>query len=433
MRVLIVGAGVVGATIAYELSEDDRFQITVLDGNPGPPLRDATDHLTSKGLPTSALTSTEAALGVLMAAVAKKEKGRNLNMRLAGVDWYDRVIPDLIEVTGLEIPYNRQGLLLLQYQSDRFEDDRRLWEKLAQIRPSQKRRLEIWYPNQLRSVCPQIQLQQTEQKTEQQKEQQTGKIWGAVYSPNDRQVHPAKLTQALIQAAQQRGVQFQFGQKVLGITSDRKGAQVQTSSGLMSSDVVVVSAGLGSSAISKNVTSKNVTSKNTIVKPVPQSAASARGITSAIGLELRPVLGQAIQVRMQEPIGTPGFQPVISGHDIHLVPVNQTIDNLDYWVGATVEFGAEDATAETLLVPDANIFESLWQQACGMIPALQSATVVHQWHGVRPRPVDRPAPVIEWISENSKVLLATGHYRNGVLLAPATAIEVRSKLEGMLE
>jgi glycine oxidase len=388
MRVLIVGAGIVGATIAYELSSDDRFEITVIDAQPGPVVVDA----------AVCATSTEAALGVLMAAIAKKEKGRNLNMRLAGVDWYDRVIPELIESTGLEIPYNRQGLLMLQYQSDRFEADRRLWESLVKVRPSQKRRLEIWYPNQIRSVCPQIDMKGSG-------------VWGAVYSPDDRQVHPAKLTQALVQAAQQRGVKFEFGTQVLGLVGG-KNPGVQTAAGVIKGDVVVVSAGLGSAALSK--------------------AIAKVGANPGVALNLRPVLGQAIQVRMAEPIGTMGFQPVITGNDIHLIAVTpEDPENLDYWVGATVEFGAEGSTAE--LKPDRAAFETLWTQACAMIPALESATKVRQWSGVRPRPVDRPAPVIEWTAENSKILLATGHYRNGVLLAPATAIEVRSRLEGLLE
>lgn len=387
MRVLIVGAGIVGATIAYELSSDSRLEITVIDAQPGPVVADA----------AVCATSTEAALGVLMAAIAKKEKGRNLNMRLAGVDWYDRVIPDLIESTGLDIPYNRQGILMLQYQSDRFEADRRLWESLAKVRPSQNRRLEIWYPNQIRSVCSQIGMKGS-------------RVWGAVYSPDDRQVHPAKLTQALVQAAQQRGVKFEFGTQVLGLVGG-KNPGVQTAAGVIKGDVVVVSAGLGSAALSK--------------------AIAKAGTNPGVALNLRPVLGQAIQVRMAEPIGTMGFQPVITGNDIHLVPVSQDPENLDYWVGATVEFGPELSTSD--LIPDPAALESLWTQACEMIPALESATNVRQWSGVRPRPIDRPAPVIEWTAENSKILLATGHYRNGVLLAPATAIEVRSRLEGLLE
>lgn len=60
-------------------------------------------------------------------------------------------------------------------------------------------------------------------------------------------------------------------------------------------------------------------------------------------------------------------------------------------------------------------------QAIAFCPALAQATVIKTWSGLRPRPEGRPAPVIEPLPGYNNVLLATGHYRNGVLLAPATA------------
>ena len=42
-----------------------------------------------------------------------------------------------------------------------------------------------------------------------------------------------------------------------------------------------------------------------------------------------------------------------------------------------------------------------------------------RWHGLRARPSGRPAPLLEVLEPG--LILATGHYRNGVLLAPATA------------
>jgi glycine oxidase len=74
------------------------------------------------------------------------------------------------------------------------------------------------------------------------------------------------------------------------------------------------------------------------------------------------------------------------------------------------------------------MLEAMWQRSIALVPELELAERLHSWQGVRSRPVGRPAPVIEWVDETKKVLLATAHYRNGVLLAPATAIEVREML-----
>ena len=50
---------------------------------------------------------------------------------------------------------------------------------------------------------------------------------------------------------------------------------------------------------------------------------------------------------------------------------------------------------------------------------LQQAEVVDQWHGLRARPSGRPAPLIEVLEPG--LILASGHYRNGILLTPGTA------------
>jgi len=53
--------------------------------------------------------------------------------------------------------------------------------------------------------------------------------------------------------------------------------------------------------------------------------------------------------------------------------------------------------------------------------------VLRQWQGLRARPLGRPAPLLEQLEPG--LLLASGHYRNGVLLAPATAAWVAEQIE----
>ncbi|MEL7144673.1 MAG: FAD-dependent oxidoreductase, partial [Cyanobacteria bacterium J06573_11] len=61
-----------------------------------------------------------------------------------------------------------------------------------------------------------------------------------------------------------------------------------------------------------------------------------------------------------------------------------------------------------------------------------NAKVLSTWSGLRPRPVGQPAPVIKPLGNLENVTLATGHYRNGVLLAPATAQQVCETLQSTL-
>jgi glycine/D-amino acid oxidase-like deaminating enzyme len=130
-------------------------------------------------------------------------------------------------------------------------------------------------------------------------------------------------------------------------------------------------------------------------------------------IEINPVLGQAIQIRLPQPLGNPDFQPVITHADVNIVPCG---DN-EYWIGATVEFPVDG-----LVVAQSDCLERLKQIAIDLCPDLAKGEIMRTWTGLRPRPHQRPAPVIErLLGLNDRVLVATGHYRNGVLLAPATA------------
>jgi glycine/D-amino acid oxidase-like deaminating enzyme len=209
-----------------------------------------------------------------------------------------------------------------------------------------------------------------------------------IYSPQDLQVAPKALTQALVAAAKQQGVICRFDAPVSGFrqTGDRVLA-VQTTHTEYLTDWVILAAGLGSSRLTERL-------GNTI--------------------PLVPVLGQGIRVKVPETIGLEDFQPVINGDDIHLVPLG----NCEYGVAATVEFPAQE---EILPEPEAEALAKVWQGAIAFCPVLKTATTLETWYGLRPRPASQAAPIIQPLSPDSNVVLATGHYRNGVLLAPTTA------------
>ncbi|WP_427162853.1 NAD(P)/FAD-dependent oxidoreductase [Aliinostoc sp. HNIBRCY26] len=358
MNVVIIGCGVVGAAIAYELSQVSELNVTVFDKQP------------------PAQASTGAALGVLVGIISHKVKGKAWRLRQASIQRYETLIPELEALTGRTIPFNRQGILSLCVEAENLAG----WESLAEIRHSQGWQLEIWDKAKLTSICPQLDHPQ---------------VIGAVYSPQDRQLDPTALTLALVEAAQQKGVNFQFGVNVLGIDTPENGKchSIETTAGKFLSDWVIISAGLGSTALTAQLNQK---------------------------IDIRPVLGQALQVSLGHLLGNPDFQPAINGNDVHIVPIGGG----DYWIGATVEF----PTDSDEILANQELLESVKQQAIAFCPELANAKIVRTWSGLRPRPEGRPAPVIGELPGLDNVLLATGHYRNGVLLAPATASMIREKV-----
>ncbi|AZB72887.1 NAD(P)/FAD-dependent oxidoreductase [Synechococcus elongatus] len=349
-RLIIIGAGAIGACLAYELSADSRYQITVFDQAAGP-----------------ATGATGAALGVLIGVLCQRTKGRFWQLRQRTLARYQSLIPELEAAIGQPIP-GHEGLLKLVTDPTEREG----WEQLQAIRRQQGYELELWDPSELRDRVPSIAAEQ---------------FALAVWSPYDRQINPTALTLALVKAAQQRGVEFCFNTPVQ--TLQRNGDRGLSVEG-RPCDWLILSAGLGSTAIAQQL---------------------------GLDLPMQPVLGQALRLRWPN---NRLPQQVMTAEDIHLVPLTDR----ELWLGATVEMPPD----QTAIAPQAEYLETLRSRAVQFWPDLQQAEVLQAWQGYRPRPLGRPAPVIECLTDWPNVIVATAHYRNGLLLAPVTAAIVQELL-----
>jgi glycine/D-amino acid oxidase-like deaminating enzyme len=174
------------------------------------------------------------------------------------------------------------------------------------------------------------------------------------------------------------------------------GWTVHTGGQTLRADAVVVSAGVASAALLESLGHSQ-----------PQE----------------PVLGQALELELAAPSSwdTPGPWPgAVVWQGVNLVPRPRTGDpaGARLWLGATLEPGEQaDPAALTHL-----------RQLGGAAPAwLQQAAVIRRWQGHRTHPIGQPAPLLAELEPG--LLLASGHYRNGVLLAPATAEWVADQLE----
>ncbi len=337
--VTIIGCGAIGAMIAYELSqsqyEGKALEVTVLE---------------AKGQP--AMGATGAALGVLMAACSAKAKGDLVNLRLASLSKYDRLISELTTQTKQDILYNRNGILNL-YRSPDAETKAR---SLIEIRKEQGFALQ-WLDSE------QISQQFSQWHTD-----------GGLLSPSDRALHPTQFVNALVKAATQNGVKFHWHTTVPNLDE-------------LSSDRIVVTAGLGS---------------NPLLAPLLKNQTQEL---------LQPVGGQALRVK----VPNLNLKTVIhaeneDGSDINIVPLGDD----QYWLGATVEFDYEQLPREENIL-------FLLEQAIAWCPTFAKAAVLETWSGDRPRPQGTRAPILGFVPEYPHILIATGHYRNGVMMAPVTA------------
>lgn len=362
-KIVIIGGGVIGAAIAYELSQDSHFDLTLIEEK------------------TPAVGSTGAALGVLMGIISHKIKGRQWKLRQNSLERYETLIPELKNLTGKHIPYNCSGILKLLSP----DEDLGKWQELVKIRENQGYNLEILDKAQLNTIYPYLNLDYYS---------------NGIYSPRDRQLDPPALTHALIKGASLRGVNCKFGLKAHHLifnsqedANNRQCTGIQTQEGTINLDYLIIAAGLGSTPL---------------IEDLQQN------------IKIEPILGQALKIKLDNPPENTHFTPVVTANDVHVVPLEQG----NYWVGATVEFPDKNNEIQE----NREFLNKIYQNAIAFYPLLQEGKIVEIWSGRRPRPQNQAAPIIEILAGYQNIILSSGHYRNGVLLAPATALEVRKLL-----
>jgi|1186.fasta_scaffold120632_2 glycine oxidase len=130
------------------------------------------------------------------------------------------------------------------------------------------------------------------------------------------------------------------------------------------------------------------------------------------GLPVRPVKGQVVRLRGELPA-----QRMLRTEHMYIVPRQ----NGEVVVGATVEERGFDTTVT------AGAVHELLREAYRVLPEIAELELVDVSAGLRPGSPDNGPLVGEW---EDGLLVATGHYRNGILLAPITAETIAALLAG---
>lgn len=376
--VLILGAGIMGCGLAWRLAAAGRRVLLIDRADPGG-------------------EASTAAAGILAAQIEARDSQPMLALGLASRALYPDWAAELRDETGHDIGFRRCGVLMLASLGDQtavaaeLADQEALWQQQRAAGLP----VELLSPMQLARLEPAL-----------------SKVAGALLFPEDGQVEPPRLLAALLAALHRRGC-TPVRATVLGI-----GPQ-PTADGL---HVVTLQVGEGTAARSVQVRA-------------PQVALCSGSWSSLLpGSPLPiPTVGP-VRGQMVELFSTPSpLRHVCYGHVPPRGAAGQQGGPLRHGylvprgdgrivIGSTTERVGfvKELTVAGLL--------DLLSLAEGLVPTLGGATVTRTWSGLRPGSSDE-LPILGE-STRRGLYVCTGHYRNGILLAPASVEAMAATMLG---
>lgn len=142
----------------------------------------------------------------------------------------------------------------------------------------------------------------------------------------------------------------------------------------------------------------------------PRAVITAGAWSGELTAELSAVAPRRGHMLVLQDALTPALDMVIRAPGVYIVPRGDG----RLLVGSTVERAGFDATVQQ------EALDALHAAAARLIPALASAPKLDGWAGLRPGTPD-DLPILGPLAPGGMLFAATGHFRNGILLAPATA------------
>ena len=345
--VVVVGGGVIGCAIAYELAKCGLGVTLVERGTPG-------------------CEASSGGAGMLAPQAESSAPSPMLTLGLASKALYADLAAELRQRTGLDIEYETGGNLhcFLDEGDEAVGREAYTWQREAGLKAELLGRTEVL------ALEPDF----------------SPEVRGALLLPEDHWVNNPRLVMALANAAALKGVLFARGEVSAVLRTRDRITGVRVGDEVIRAGTVVLAAGAWSGQLAA---------------------------TAGLALPIQPVRGQIVCLE-----GIPRrHHHLLHVKDHYLVPrVNGEI-----LVGASMEWVgfAKQVTAEHT--------RASLDFAVRLVPALGQAPIKATWACFRPwapdeRPVIGPWPGLEGL------VVATGHFRNGILLAPITARLIRELL-----
>lgn len=349
MQVLIVGGGLIGLALARELHERD-VEVVLLE-------RDRIGQATSRV--SAGMLSPDAEIGF--------EEIELYHFSRESLRRWPAFAEDLEKETGLGCDYRTEGTLVVADDRDAVE----IFRRIFQFQQEQGCNVEWVTGRRARSIEPYL----------------SPTLHGAIWAPDDHQVDPIRVLEALERSVRERGIEIHEQAEVAQIEPDAERPSVTLTDGrTFEADRVVVAAGPWS--------------------PTIDGLEEARP-------PVRAVKGQVLELKMKVPFD---LTHVVRGTRAYVVPKSDG----RLLVGATSEEMGFDEE-----VTAGGIFQLL-EGARDIVPGIDELEFLNADVGFRPASRDH-MPLLG-PSGLPGITYATGHYRHGVLLAPLSAEVVAEAL-----
>lgn len=307
--------------------------------------------------------ASSAAAGILAAQSEASADGPRFDLTLASRELHAELAAELRERVGIDVGYRRCGVI----EAARDAEHLARIAHHAQWQRARGLSANVLDARGLRELEPGL----------------AEGFVGGVHFPDEGAVDAARLVGAVAQAAARAGATFRTGVTVRGVRVEGGVARgVDTDAGLIEGDAVVVAAGAWSGLVAGALKD-------------PDAVRPARG--QVVALETRPVPLRGV-------VFVPGgyLVPRPEGE----VLVGSTLEFVGYQRGVTVSG-----------------MSKLLALASGAVPSLADAVIARSWSNFRPFSADG-APLVGF-GEARGLVVATGHHRSGIVLAPVTAEIVR--------
>jgi len=349
---IVVGAGIIGLSLAIELNKQGLRVLVVEKGEPG---REA----------------SWAAGGMLCDFPLETPVGLR-ELATASARMYPEFARELEDESGLKIDLRSVGTLVLS----RVETGlRSATTQATEAVTTQAATTQAYaLPAALRELEPAFRVADGTAP-------HLTALYAAAQYIKERCVDPRHLTTAAIGAARHRGIDFSSGDHVLGVeVASGKASGVRTNKTHFAAGMVVNCAGAWAGQIGPH--------------PFPT----------------RPVKGQMLCVAMpQKELVRHVVRTLGCTQDVYLIPRSDG----RMLIGAT----AEEAGFDKQTVPET--IQKLRRAALDLVPKLADARILEAWAGLRPGTSDN-LPILG-ATATPGYFVSTGHFRDGILLAPVTA------------